>query len=56
MLKYDVEKFESAEFLARALLAGAIRALASPAEKIGAVVNRQLKRSCGSMIHSSPHG
>src|ERR1700719_1630429 len=47
VLKYDVEKFENAEFLARALLAGAIRALASPAEKIGAVVKRQLKRFLG---------
>jgi hypothetical protein len=49
VLKYDVEKFESAELLARALLAGAIRALAGPAEKIGAVVNRQLKRFFGSL-------
>src|ERR1017187_5171706 len=49
VLKYDVEKFESAELLARALLAGAIRALAGPAEKLGAVVNRQLKRFFGAL-------
>jgi energy-coupling factor transporter ATP-binding protein EcfA2 len=49
VLKYDVEKFESTELLARALLAGAIRALAGPAEKFGAVVNRQLKRFFGAL-------
>jgi uncharacterized protein len=49
VLKYDVEKFESAELLARALLAGAVRALAGPAEKIGAVLNRQLKRFFGAL-------
>lgn len=49
VLKYDVEKFESAELLARALLAGAIRALAGPAEKFGAVLNRQLKRFFGAL-------
>jgi energy-coupling factor transporter ATP-binding protein EcfA2 len=49
VLKYDVEKFESTELLARALLAGAIRALAGPAEKFGTVVNRQLKRFFGAL-------
>ena len=49
VLKYDVEKFESAELLARALLAGAVRALAGPSEKIGAVVIRQLKRFFGAL-------
>lgn len=49
VLKYDVEKFESAELLARALLAGAIRAFAGPAEKFGAVINRQLKRFFGAL-------
>jgi uncharacterized protein len=49
VLKYDVEKFESAELLARALLAGAIRALAGRAEKFGAVINRQLKGFFGAL-------
>jgi len=49
VLKYDVEKFESTELLARALLAGAIRALAGPGEKFGAVVNKQLQRFFGAL-------
>ena len=49
VLKYDVEKFESAQLLARALLTGAVRALAGPSEKIGTVVLRQLKRFFGAL-------
>jgi len=47
VLKYDIEKYETTEFLAKALLAGAIRALSGPAEKLGAVASQQIKRFFG---------
>jgi AAA+ ATPase superfamily predicted ATPase len=49
VLKYDAEKFESTELLAKALLAGAIRTLTGPVEKVGAVAGRQIKRFFGSI-------
>ena len=49
MLNYDAEKFETTELLARAMLAGAIRSLTGPVEKIGAVAGRQIKQFFGSL-------
>ncbi len=49
VLKYDVEKFESTELLARALLAGAIRVLTGPVEKIGAMAGRQIRKFFGAL-------
>ncbi len=49
VLKYDAEKFESTELLAKALLSGAIRALTGPIDKIGASANQQIKRFFGAL-------
>ena len=48
-LKYDIEKYESTELLAKALLAGAIRALAGPVEKLSAATSQQIKRFFGAL-------
>ncbi len=47
VLRYDVEKFETTELLAKALLSGAIRALTGTVERIGAAANRQITRFFG---------
>jgi hypothetical protein len=49
VLKYDVEKFETTHFLAKALLTGAIRTLTGPVDKVGASAARQIKRFFGSL-------
>jgi energy-coupling factor transporter ATP-binding protein EcfA2 len=49
VLKYDVEKFETTQLLAKALLSGAIRTLAGPVNKMGALASRQIKRFFGTL-------
>jgi len=49
VLKYDVEKFETTQLLARALLSGAIRTLTGPVNKMGALASRQIKRFFGTL-------
>ncbi len=49
VLMYDAEKFESVELLARALMAGALRTLSGPVEKIGATAGRRIKRFFGAL-------
>jgi energy-coupling factor transporter ATP-binding protein EcfA2 len=49
VLKYDVEKFETTQLLAKALLTGAIRTLTDPVNKVGALAGRQIKRFFGSL-------
>jgi uncharacterized protein len=49
VLKYDVEKFETTQLLAKALLSGAIRSLTGPVDKVSALAGRQIKRFFGSL-------
>jgi hypothetical protein len=49
VLKYDVEKFETTQLLAKALLTGAIRTLTDPVNKVSALAGRQIKRFFGSL-------
>ena len=49
VLKYDAEKFETTELLAKALMTGAIRALTGSVEKVSNVATRQIKRFFGSL-------
>lgn len=49
VLKYDVEKFETTQLLAKALLSGAIRTLTGPVNKIGALAGRQIKLFFGAL-------
>jgi uncharacterized protein len=49
VLKYDVEKFETTQLLAKALLSGAIRTLTGPVDKMGALAARQIKRFFGTL-------
>jgi energy-coupling factor transporter ATP-binding protein EcfA2 len=49
VLKYDIEKFETTQLLAKALLSGAIRTLTGPVDKMGALAARQIKRFFGTL-------